>query len=388
MDLFHKLPSGGVDKYKLIRELIKLRIRSNPEASMMGFESMVDQLSELQLLGTIEGGIVTIVETWSLLIKKGIPEEEIFTKIETHRSGFGDYGELPSPLTLSNYIKYRVHIENDTGIPFDDDFIEKAVEICKEEYLKNPESKNEQEVDIPEEEKFCMNCGAKIPANAEICPMCGAKQSSSDTRLEEDTGYYGKKWFKGLQFFRNLFKSGKKGAVSDKQERELMKSLCLGFVGDIAQLLSDLGFNKPIKVSELITFAMFVVTESYTLSQKGLDKASPRLDQFHLDMVDYVANEYFLKENTVTNDNEIFAFRDQFYNVVTTRYAEYRPLFIKDVSKLIKHDPGMIFGKKTLSALLNHLFAEPISEDDKPHLIAPMSLIVLEFYTECIQSFK
>ena len=35
---------------------------------------------------------------------------------------------------------------------------------------------------MPKEEKFCVNCGAKIPADAEICPVCGARQASSDTR--------------------------------------------------------------------------------------------------------------------------------------------------------------------------------------------------------------
>ena len=55
---------------------------------------------------------------------------------------------------------------------------------------KNPESKNKQEVNMPKEEKFCMNCGAKIPADAEICPVCGTKQSSLDVRLGKDTRHY------------------------------------------------------------------------------------------------------------------------------------------------------------------------------------------------------
>jgi hypothetical protein len=161
-----------------------------------------------------------------------------------------------------------------------------------------------------------------------------------------------------------------------------MKSLCLDIAADIRQLLSNRGFNKPIKALEFIIFAMFVVTESYTLTQKRLDKASPQLDQFHLDMVDYVTNEYFLKENAVEDTNDIFAFHDQFYDVVATRYAEYRRLLAKDLS-----NPATVYSK-TLGALLNHLFAEPISEDDKPHLIVPMSLIVVEFWAECLQSFK
>ena len=90
---------------------------------------MVDQLSGLQLAGIPEGTIVTIVETWSQLIKKGIPEEEILMRIEEHRSSFGDYGELPKLLTLSSYIKYRLDLEHQDGPPISEDFIDHAIEV-------------------------------------------------------------------------------------------------------------------------------------------------------------------------------------------------------------------------------------------------------------------
>ncbi len=168
----------------------------------------------------------------------------------------------------------------------------------------------------------------------------------------------------------------------DKKERELMKSLCLGIVGDTGQLLSDQGFNKPIDVLELIIFAMFVVTDTYTLSQKGLDKASRQLDQFHLDMVNHVTDKYFLKENTGKDTKGMFAFRDQFYDAIGNRYTEYRRLFTEDLN-----NPGTVYSK-TVRALLNHLFAEPISEDDKARLIVPMALKLAEFYTGCLKLFS
>jgi hypothetical protein len=184
-----------------------------------------------------------------------------------------------------------------------------------------------------------------------------------------------------MRFFKNLFARDKRDAASDKQERELMKSLCLGIVGDTGQLLSNQGFNKPIDVLELILFGMFVVTETYTLSQKGLDKASRQLDQFHLDMVNYVTDKYFLKENTVKDTKGMFAFRDQFYDAIGDRYTEYRRLFTEDL-----RNPGTIYSK-TVGALLNHLFAEPISEDDKSHLIVPVALKLAEFYKGCLTLF-
>ena len=127
---FSKLFGGGVDKNRLIRELAKLRVKSDLMALTLGFdESMVDQVSGLQLAGIPEGTIVTIVETWSQLIKKGIPEEEILIRIEEHRSSFGDYRELPSPLTLSSYIKYRLDLEHQDGTPISEDFIDHAIEV-------------------------------------------------------------------------------------------------------------------------------------------------------------------------------------------------------------------------------------------------------------------
>jgi hypothetical protein len=168
----------------------------------------------------------------------------------------------------------------------------------------------------------------------------------------------------------------------DEKDKELMKSLCLGIVGDIERLLSNEGFNKLLKVPELIIFGMFIVTETYTLAKKGLDKASPQLDQFHLDMVNYATNEYFLKDTSSGDISNILEFHDQFYDLVGSRYLEYRRLFAEDLG-----NPATVFSK-TLGAFVNHLFVEPISKDDKPHVIVPLAVKLTDFYTRCLQSFK
>lgn len=189
----------------------------------------------------------------------------------------------------------------------------------------------------------------------------------------------------GLDALKAIVSVSEQKDEPDKNVQELMKSLCLGIVGDTGRLLLNKGFDKPIKLYELIIFGMFVVTEAYTLAKKGLDKASPQLDQFHLDMVNYVTNEYFLKETTAKDVTEILEFRDQFYDDVGSRYVEYRQLFVKDLSN---RNPGAVFFSKSLSAFVNHLFIEPISKDDKPHLIIPMAIKLAEFYEGCLQSFK
>lgn len=172
----------------------------------------------------------------------------------------------------------------------------------------------------------------------------------------------------------------KNGLMKDEKVQELMKSLCLGIVGDIGRLLSDKGFNKPIRIIELIVFGMFIVTETYSLAKKKSEKAEPQLDQFHLDMTNYVTKEYFLKDNK--DVDEIFELQDKFYDLVGIRYKEYRQLFSEDWS-----NPGTTFSK-TVGAFIRHLFDEPVSEDDKRHLIVVMHIKLLEFYAGCLQSFK
>jgi hypothetical protein len=122
---------AGVNKNELIKQLVKLRVKSDPMVNATGFnENMVDALSEFQLAGLPESTIIAIVETWAILKKKGIPEEEIFMKIENHRASFGDFGELPTPLTLSNYIKYRLDLEHGHGAPIKKEFLDNAIEVA------------------------------------------------------------------------------------------------------------------------------------------------------------------------------------------------------------------------------------------------------------------
>lgn len=127
---------GGTAKDKLIKNLAKERIGSDPMAASMGFDkNMVDSLTDIQLASLPEATIVTIVETWAILNKKGIPDSEILEHIEAHRSSLGDSGIMPSPLTLSNYIKYRVELEHKHGAPISDEFIDYSISAAKQAFL-------------------------------------------------------------------------------------------------------------------------------------------------------------------------------------------------------------------------------------------------------------
>ena len=134
MSIFSKL-FGGVDKSALTRDLVRLRIRSDPMAAAMGFdETMADSISGLQLAGVPEATIATIVDTWVTLHKRGTADTEIFGRIETHRSRMFPQGKLPSPLNLITYVKYRVRLEHPTGTGLSDSFIEAAVEVSRKAF--------------------------------------------------------------------------------------------------------------------------------------------------------------------------------------------------------------------------------------------------------------
>ncbi len=167
---------------------------------------------------------------------------------------------------------------------------------------------------------------------------------------------------------------------------ERMKSLCCGIVGDTARVLTDSGFNRPIDTIELIIFAMFIVTESYILAKKESAKTTEALDKFHLEMFNYVTNKYFIKQHESDDEETLLEWhsqwQDHFYDTIASRYTEYRKLLPQDLN-----NPNTVYSN-ILGAFINHMFGEPISEDDRTHLIVPMALKLVCFLTGCLESFK
>ncbi len=118
----------GRTKFDLVRSLAKERVSGDPMAEAMGFNAaMVDSLNRNLLAGLPEAGIVTNVETYLSLKQQGLSDETAFAAIEAHRSDLGA-GTLPSPCDLRSYIKYRVALENKTGVRVAEDFIDKAID--------------------------------------------------------------------------------------------------------------------------------------------------------------------------------------------------------------------------------------------------------------------
>lgn len=167
-------------------------------------------------------------------------------------------------------------------------------------------------------------------------------------------------------------------------EPEVMKSLTLGIVGDLGRLLRDQGLGQqPIKILELIIFAMFVVTEAFVSTKKGLEQAQESLNLFHEDMTEYIFTEYLFKHQKAQNMEEIKAHFNQVQELVNQRYQEYRHTFQEDYQ-----DKQLNF-RRTFTALLGHLFQDPPQEgEEQDRLIAIFSVKLAHFWSGVMSSFQ
>lgn len=167
-------------------------------------------------------------------------------------------------------------------------------------------------------------------------------------------------------------------------EPEIMKSLSLGIVGDLGRLLKDHGLSQqPIKILEMIVFAMFVVTEAFVSVKKGLDQAQESLDLFHEDMTEFIFKEYLFKHQKAQDMEEINTRFQQLHELINQRYQEYRQNFLGDYQ-----DKQLSF-RRTFTALAGHLFQGPPPEgEEQTRLIAVFSVKLAHFWSGVMSSFQ
>jgi hypothetical protein len=166
---------------------------------------------------------------------------------------------------------------------------------------------------------------------------------------------------------------------------EQMKSLALGMVGDLGRLLREEGLGKkPVKIVEALVFAMFFVTEAFVTTKKGnLEEASPALDRFHDAMMEYIFQEIYFKKEKAADMAEIQDRFNRLRELINQRYQEYRQGFAADFQKQNRSF------ENTLTALLAHLFTEPLAEAvDQAALFPGLSQKLAYFWTGCLMSFS
>ena len=91
----------------------------------------VDGESDDALQGTPEATVVWLVENYAALKRHGFSDETTFRILEEQRAVFSGSGEIPSPLDLETYTKYRIAHENVAGAPISSLSIERALRETK-----------------------------------------------------------------------------------------------------------------------------------------------------------------------------------------------------------------------------------------------------------------
>lgn len=124
---------GGKRKIELIRELLEQRMQ---DLGLGDLDSRlkIKQMGNMQLMGTPEGAIVTIVETMIKMQRQGLLIWQALQVIENHRKSLGqdpwkfiqiaDIGRRPpgeAGEAVPMYVRYRTHIEH-PGLMSDEQF--------------------------------------------------------------------------------------------------------------------------------------------------------------------------------------------------------------------------------------------------------------------------
>ena len=122
----HNAPSrpAAPDKLEVIRDLVKGRYQDHPTDFA---SARINSMSKEVLMKVPEATIVTVVEAYAQLKKEGFAEQDIFQKMEDQKARTADTATLPAPLTLSNYVKYRLKLEHPHSVQFSDDFIDATI---------------------------------------------------------------------------------------------------------------------------------------------------------------------------------------------------------------------------------------------------------------------
>jgi hypothetical protein len=176
----------------------------------------------------------------------------------------------------------------------------------------------------------------------------------------------------------------KNQGTQDQSDRKTMKSLSFGMVSDISRLLADKGLGqRPIDIVEALVFAMFIVADTYSLAKPDKDQALEVIHGFYDDMQNHFIHKVIIDDHKITDAAEIQSVADQFHDLSRSRFAQYGEKFKQDIS-----DPMALSCPATVSYLLDNLFIQPLTNEEKISLMGAVSDKVLYFWTGCIQNFR
>lgn len=174
------------------------------------------------------------------------------------------------------------------------------------------------------------------------------------------------------------------GGIIGQQDRARMKSLSFGIVSDVSRLLVDKGFGeKPIDIVEALVFAMFIIADAYSLAKPAKEQAVEVIHGFYDDMQNHFVNKVIIEDHGITDAAEIQAVGDKFHDLSRSRFIQYGERFKKDIA-----DSMGMKCSTMVSYLLDNLFIQPLTNEEKLGLMGPGSEKVFYFWTGCVQNFK
>ena len=176
----------------------------------------------------------------------------------------------------------------------------------------------------------------------------------------------------------------KNPGTDGNQDRDALKSIALAMVSEISRVLVDKGLGqKPIDIVEALVFAMFIIADTCSLAKTEKDQAREVINGFYDDMQNYFIHKVIIDDHKITDATEIESLAAKFHDLSRSRFAQYGEKFQQDIS-----DPMALSCPATVSYLLDNLFIQPITKQEKLQLMGTVSDKVLYFWTGCIQNFK
>ncbi len=122
-------------RLRLIRELARFRIQSDPAAPVMGIDpTLIDTLSDSQVMMLPEASIAVIVESYITLLRQGMHGEAAIRAIDDHRATSFHGERSENTLNLYDYVIDRIRIEHTNGPTPDEGFIDTATLTCSKAF--------------------------------------------------------------------------------------------------------------------------------------------------------------------------------------------------------------------------------------------------------------
>ena len=135
MGLFARLLGRGVDKGVLAKQLFRLRYAHDPMLMARGYtEAAVDRMPFIMVMGLPEGTLITLVEMWVALSKRGLSNAQIAHTIDSRRGGPLPFPPPDGGWEIMTYVYGRLLVEHGSDCTIPQEWVLGGIAQCLEIY--------------------------------------------------------------------------------------------------------------------------------------------------------------------------------------------------------------------------------------------------------------